>query len=103
MEGASRTQTLVKVFLPLAVPAMTVTAIFAFINAWNEFVIALSVLRQQDAYTLPIQIFSLVAGRYTVEWHHVMAAAFAATVPVAIVFAWLQRYLVRGLALGAVK
>lgn len=103
MEGASRTQTLVKVFLPLAVPAMTVTAIFAFINAWNEFVIALSVLRQQEAYTLPIQIFSLVAGRYTVEWHHVMAAAFAATVPVAIVFAWLQRYLVRGLALGAVK
>ena len=103
MEGASRTHTLVKVFLPLAVPAMTVTAIFAFINAWNEFVIALSVLRQQDAYTLPIQIFSLVAGRYTVEWHHVMAAAFAATVPVAIVFAWLQRYLVRGLALGAVK
>jgi multiple sugar transport system permease protein len=103
MEGASRTRTLIKVFLPLAVPAMTVTAIFAFINAWNEFVIALSVLRQQDAYTLPIQIFSLVAGRYTVEWHHVMAAAFAATVPVAIVFAWLQRYLVRGLALGAVK
>jgi len=103
IEGASRTHTLIKVFLPLAVPAMTVTAIFAFINAWNEFVIALSVLRQQDAYTLPIQIFSLVAGRYTVEWHHVMAAAFAATVPVAIVFAWLQRYLVRGLALGAVK
>jgi multiple sugar transport system permease protein len=103
MEGASRAETLVRIFLPLAVPAITVTAIFTFINSWNEFVIALTMLRQQESYTLPIQVFSLVAGRYTVEWHHVMAAAFAATVPVAVVFAWLQRYLVRGLALGAVK
>lgn len=103
IERASPLQTLVRVFLPLAVPAIIVTAIFTFINAWNEFVIALTMLRQQSAYTLPIQIFSLVAGRYTVEWHYVMAAAFVATIPVAILFAWLQRYLVRGLALGAVK
>lgn len=103
MEGASRAKTLRVVFLPLAIPAMVVTAIFTFINAWNEFVIALTMLRRQESYTLPIQIFSLVAGRYTVEWHYVMAAAFVATVPVAVVFAWLQRYLVRGLALGAVK
>jgi multiple sugar transport system permease protein len=103
IEGASPFQTLTKVFLPLAVPAMVVTAIFTFINAWNEFVIALTMLRQQASYTLPIQIFSLVAGRYTVEWHYVMAAAFVATLPVAVIFAWLQRYLMRGLALGAVK
>jgi multiple sugar transport system permease protein len=103
IEGASSWKALVMVFLPLAVPAMVVTSIFAFINAWNEFVIALTMLRSQATYTLPIQIFSLVAGRYTVEWHHVMAAAFVATIPIAIVFAWLQRYLVRGLALGAVK
>lgn len=103
MEGATPWQALRRVFLPLALPAMVVTAIFSFINAWNEFVIALTMLRNQAGYTLPIQVFSLVAGRYTVEWHHVMAAAFVATIPVAIVFAWLQRYLVRGLALGAVK
>jgi multiple sugar transport system permease protein len=103
MEGAGRVKTLVKVYLPLAVPAIVVTAIFTFINAWNEFVIALTLLRSQSSYTLPIQIFSLVSGRYTVEWHHVMAATFAATIPVAVAFAWLQRYLVRGLALGAVK
>ncbi|MGJ8532530.1 MAG: carbohydrate ABC transporter permease [Alphaproteobacteria bacterium] len=103
MEGASPFKALVKVFLPLAIPAVTVTAIFSFINAWNEFVIALTMLRRQESYTLPIQIFSLVAGRYTIEWHHVMAAALVATIPVAIIFAWLQRYLVRGLAIGAVK
>lgn len=103
IEGASPVTALRMVFLPLALPAMTVTAIFSFINAWNEFVIALTMLRSQDSYTLPIQIFSLVAGRYTVEWHHIMAATIVATVPVAILFAWLQRYLVRGLAMGAVK
>ncbi|MDQ0471759.1 carbohydrate ABC transporter permease [Labrys wisconsinensis] len=103
MEGASRWRTLFAVFLPLAVPAMVVAAIFTFINAWNEFVIALTMLRTQGSYTLPIQVFSLVAGRYTVDWHYVMAAAVVASVPVAVLFAWLQRYLVRGLALGAVK
>ncbi len=103
LEGASATRALIKVFLPLALPAIAVTGIFSFINAWNEFVIALTLLRSQDVYTLPIQVFSLVAGRYTIEWHHVMAAALVATLPVAILFAWLQRYLVRGLGVGAVK
>jgi multiple sugar transport system permease protein len=103
VEGAGRARTLMSVFLPLATPAMVVTAIFTFINAWNEFVIALTLLRKEDNYTLPIRVFSLVGGRYTVDWHYVMAAAALASIPVAIVFSWLQRYLVRGLALGAVK
>lgn len=103
IEGASPLATLVKVFLPLALPAMAVTAIFTFINAWNEYVIALTMLRKQEAYTLPLQVVNLVAGRYTVEWNYVMAAALAATIPIAILFTWLQRYLMRGLALGAVK
>ncbi|MDB5552832.1 MAG: hypothetical protein JWL86_2816, partial [Rhizobium sp.] len=103
MDGATPFTSLVKIFLPLAVPAMVVTAIFTFINSWNEFVLALTLIRNQSDYTLPVQIFSQVAGRYQVEWHHVMAGTVLATVPVAIVFSWLQRYLIRGMALGAVK
>ena len=103
MGVANRWRTLASVFLPLATPAMVVTAIFTFINSWNEFVIALTMLRREDNYTLPLRVFSLVAGRYTVDWHYVMAAALVASIPVAILFSWLQRYLVRGLALGAVK
>ncbi|MGP1395480.1 MAG: carbohydrate ABC transporter permease [Inquilinaceae bacterium] len=103
MEGASRARAIRTVFLPLALPAVAVTCIFTFVQAWNEFVLALTMLRNQDSYTLPIQIFSLVAGRYTVEWHYVMAATLLATVPVAIVFALMQRHLVKGLAAGAVK
>jgi multiple sugar transport system permease protein len=78
-------------------------AIFTFVQSWNEFVLALTLIRSQESFTLPIQVFSLVAGRYTIEWHYVMAATFLATMPVAIVFAALQRYLVSGLSLGAVK
>jgi multiple sugar transport system permease protein len=103
LEGASRLRTIWSIFLPMSAPAIAVTAIFAFINAWNEFIVALTMLRSQGNYTLPIQIFSLVAGRYQVAWEQVMAATFVATVPVAILFAWLQRFLVGGLSLGAVK
>jgi multiple sugar transport system permease protein len=103
IDGASHLTSLVKIFLPLAVPAMVVAAIFTFINSWNEFVLALTMMRSSDDFTLPVQIYAQVAGRYQVEWHHVMAATVLATVPVAIVFSWLQRYLIRGMALGAVK
>ncbi len=103
LEGASRLRAVWSVFLPIALPAIAVTALFSFINAWNEFVLALTFLRGEGSYTLPVKVFSLVAGRYQIEWHHVMAATFLATLPVVIVFAWLQRYLVGGLAAGAVK
>jgi multiple sugar transport system permease protein len=103
LEGASRARSLWSVFLPLSAPAVAVTAIFTFINAWNEFAVALTLLRKQDNFTLPIQVFSLVAGRYQVEWHYVMAATLIATLPVALLFAWLQKYLIGGLGAGAVK
>ena len=103
MDGASHLTSLLRIFLPLAVPAIAVTAIFTFINSWNEFVLALTMMRSSENYTLPVQIFAQVAGRYQVEWHHVMAGTVLATLPVAIVFSWLQRYLIRGMALGAVK
>lgn len=103
IDGASWLQSLRLVFLPMALPALAVTAILSFIFAWNEFVLALTNLRSSDNFTLTLKVFDLVGGRYSIEWDIVMAATFLATVPVAIVFAWLQRYLVRGLALAAVK
>jgi len=103
LDGASAIQRLWMVFLPLAAPALGVTATFVFIYCWNEFVLALTLLRSNDNFTLTFQIFSLVGGRYSIEWDNVMAATLLASVPVAIVFARLQRYLVSGLALGAIK
>ncbi len=103
LEGCGRARAIFKVFLPLALPAMVVTAIFTFINGWNEFAVVYTLIRSDANKTLTVQITDLVAGRYTVEWHQVMAATVLATLPVSVLFAWLQRYLVKGLALGAVK
>jgi len=103
IDGASWLQSLRLVFLPLALPALAVTAILSFIFGWNEFVLALTTLRSSDNFTLTLKVFDLVGGRYSIEWDIVMAATLLATLPVAVVFAWLQRYLVRGLALAAVK
>ena len=60
-------------------------------------------LRDPDRQTVTIQVVNLVAGRYSVEWNQVMAATLVATVPVGIMFTWLQRYLVRGLTFGAIQ
>ncbi len=103
IDGANRVQSFVHVFLPLTVPAIAIAALFAFIFAWNEFVLALTLLRSPDKFTLTLSVYSLVGGRYTVEWHQVMAAALAATVPVAVLFVVFQRALVRGLSLGSQK
>jgi len=103
MDGCSRGRAIRSVFLPLALPAIAVTGIVAFVAAWNEFAVALTLLRDPERQTVTLQVVNLVAGRYTVEWNQVMAATLIATVPVAIVFTWLQRYMVRGLTFGAIQ
>jgi len=103
IDGCTRTQAALRIFLPVALPAIAVTAIVTFVAGWNEFTVALTMLRDEDRKTLTLQVVNLVAGRYSVEWNQVMAATLLATVPVAVVFATLQRYLMQGLTLGAVK
>ena len=102
IEGATKFKSLIYIFIPLAIPAITVTSLISFVHSWNEFVLALTLMRSNENYTLPLKVYSLV-GRYQIEWDHVMAAAFLATVPVAIIFSWLQKYLVQGISLGAIK
>jgi multiple sugar transport system permease protein len=100
LDGASTLQRLRLIFLPLAAPAIGITAVFIFIYCWNEFVLAMTLLRSPEKSTLTLQTFSLVGGRYQVEWDHVMAATLVASVPVAAIFAMLQRSLVSGLTVG---
>ena len=103
LDGASGFQRVRFVFMPLAAPAIGITAVFVFIYCWNEFVLAMTLLRSDEKFTLTFQIFSLVGGRYRIEWDRVMGATLLASVPVAVVFSILQRYLVSGLTIGAVK
>jgi multiple sugar transport system permease protein len=103
IDGCTRTRAVAAIFLPVAVPAIAVCGIVTFVACWNEFTVALTLLRDPDRLTLPLRVVNLVAGRYSVEWNQVMAAALLATLPVAVVFAIFQRFLIGGLTLGAVK
>jgi multiple sugar transport system permease protein len=103
IDGCGRAGAVLRIFLPVAVPAIAVTGIVSFVTAWNEFAVALSLLRSPEKMTITLRVVNLVAGRYSVEWNQVMAATLLATLPVAVVFACLQRFLVKGLTLGAVK
>ena len=103
VDGASILQTVLFILLPLAAPAIGVTAIVCFVSGWNEFVLALTLLRSPDQLTLTMKVFLLVTGAYHVDWQLVMAAALATTIPAAIMFSLVQRFMVRGLAMGGVK
>jgi multiple sugar transport system permease protein len=103
IDGASWHMGLGRIFLPLAAPAIGVTAIFTFIAAWTDFILAFTLLRTPEKLTATMKLFYLVSGTYHVDWNEVMAATLVTTVPVAIIFLLLQRRIVGGLALGAVK
>jgi len=102
MDGASTLQVFVKVVLPLAKPALAVTALFSFMQAWNEFILAATLLDDQARFTLPVALQRYV-GEYKTEWGHFAAGALLVSLPVMALFFALQRYLVGGLTAGAVK
>jgi len=90
-----------RIILPLSGPGIAVTAIFTFVFNWNEYLFALY-LTQADAVTLPIQIAKMIDA-YTVLWGTISASVVMQLVPMVIVVFLLQRHMIRGLALGAVK
>jgi multiple sugar transport system permease protein len=102
IEGAGRLRSLVGIFLPLAIPAIVIVATFTFVNAWNEFIIAFSTLRDTGSYTIQLSIIEMT-GYYTIHWDHIMVSVIVASVPVSILFFWLQKHLVGGLTSGSVK
>jgi multiple sugar transport system permease protein len=101
IDGCSRFGALVRVSLPIAIPGMTATAILAFIYCWNEFLYAV-ILTGRGARTLPIIITSFMTNK-SVLWGRIAASGTLVLIPVLIFALLAQRYLIRGLAKGAVK
>ena len=102
MDGASHLQVFLKVVLPLARPALAVTALFSFMTAWNEFILAATLLNDQTVFTLPVALQRFV-GEYKVEWGKFAAGALIVSAPVMALFFALQKHLVGGLTAGGVK
>lgn len=102
IDGCGRLKTLVKVVLPLALPGIVTAFIFTFIAAWNEFVIALTLTSSPEREPLTVGLTSLI-GQYQVQWNYLFAGSLIAIVPVVILFALIEKWLIGGLTAGSVK
>lgn len=103
VDGASRLGVL-RLVLPLVAPGLATCALFAFFAAWNEFIAALILLSDQEKFTLPIMLTTLVTGELgSVDWGVLQAGVVLTIVPCVVIFLALQRHYVRGLTAGAVK
>ena len=102
IDGCSRMKALTKVLLPLALPGLGATALFAFLGSWNEFFFALILAESDKVRTIPVGI-GLFVGEYRDVWNQMSAAAVFFSIPPLILFLLLQRTFVKGLSAGALK
>ena len=102
LDGASVWRIFYGIILPISSPALVITALFSFMNAWSEYVIAAVVLQDPQLYTLPLGLKSFQASLAT-QWGLYAAGALIVSIPVLILFISISRYLVSGLTMGSVK
>lgn len=102
IDGANRLQTFVKVVLPLVAPGLVATAIYMFINAWNEFLYALILTSSSNITTLSIKLHTM-QGADVLNWGDMMAACMVVVVPSVVFFSFIQKYIAGGMTEGAVK
>jgi ABC-type glycerol-3-phosphate transport system permease component len=102
VDGCGRLGAFWRVILPLSLPGLVAVAIFTFLLAWNAYVFALVLTTDPKMFPLPVGIANLL-GEYQVAWNEMMAAAVLATLPVFVLYGFLERYLVQGITAGAVK
>jgi multiple sugar transport system permease protein len=102
VDGATRTQALLRVLLPLAAPGIVASAIFAFTLSWNEFLYALIFIQDETMTTVPVGLNLLIYGD-VFHWGQLMAASVITTVPVVALYMFIHRWMVEGLAAGSVK
>ena len=102
IDGANRLTAFWRITLPLAAPALLSVTLFAFTNAWNEFLFAFVFITSDNLKTLPVGLQLLVFGDIY-PWGRLMAASLLMAVPVVCVYIYAQRYLVEGITAGSVK
>lgn len=102
IEGAGAARIFWTVVLPLAKPAIAITALFSFMTAWNEFILAATLMDKEEMYTAPVGLRFFVGG-FSQSWGYFSAGSIIVSIPVVFLFLYLQKYLVSGLTAGSVK
>lgn len=102
VDGATRVQAMTRVLLPLSTPGLIAVSVFTFTGAWNELLLALIFITSPDKQTVPVALQYLITGD-VFRWGLIMAGSVVAAVPVMVLYYLAQRFVVQGLAAGAVK
>jgi len=102
VDGCTRPQVYRKILFPLMAPGLVATSVFAFIQAWNEFLLAYILLSSQDKATMPIWLAGFT-NRFGTDWGPLMAASTLTALPVVIFFSLIQNKIATGVTAGAVK
>ena len=96
MDGNSRLGAMIRMTLPLSRPGLIAVGIFAFMDGWNEFLFSLTFISNDELFPLTVGLFRFVS-RFQIQWHHLMTAAFMATLVVVVLFMLVQNNLTRGM------
>ena len=102
IDGCTRWQSFYRIVLPLSAPAIVITALFSFMTAWNEYVVAALVLQDVQIFTLPLGL-KMFQSNMSTQWGLYAAGALLVSIPVVVLFLVLSRFLISGLSSGAVK
>ncbi len=102
IDGCSRVEALIKIIIPIMLPGIVATFVFAFIGAWNDLFFSIMFVNTESIKTIPVGINTFI-GKYEIDWGAMSAATVLALIPVFIMFGAIQKYLVNGLTSGAVK
>ena len=102
IDGCNRVQAMMKILLPVAAPGIVTTLIFIFINAWNEYTVALCLISTETIKPLTVGI-NIFNGYNMIEWQYLFAASIFAILPVVIMFMCIEKHLTSGLTAGGVK
>lgn len=102
VDGGTSWTALWRVLVPVALPGLTSVAIYTFLQSWNEYLFALTLTQTNDMRTIPVGI-QLLMGQNTYQWNQIMAMSVLGSIPVLVIFIFLQRYFLSGLTAGSVK
>jgi multiple sugar transport system permease protein len=102
VDGCSRLGAVARVLVPLSGPALIGSGLYTFLLAWNEFLFAVVLIESWENRVITMAIYSLLA-EFVTEWNVMMAFSILASAPLVVAFVFLQRYVVRGMAVGAIK